>query len=71
MLYEQWSTTTAGESLDIVYIPWSDDTYLKDGIYVSFGNFLFDFVFLTLELLGLYFAFRVAKQKILNWKTNA
>ncbi len=73
MFQEQWEAIKIGDTQDIVYIPWSDDTYLKDGVYVSFGNFVFDFVLLTLELFGIYFFGRVIKQTLRRWrvKTNA
>jgi hypothetical protein len=73
MFQEQWESIKIGDIQDIVYIQWSDDTYLKDGIFVSFGNFIFDFILLTLELLGIYYFVRVAKQTFTRWKfrTNA
>ena len=60
MFSEQWATVNVGDRIEIVHIPWSDDTYLKDGIYVSFGNFAFDIVLLILELLGIFYAVRVS-----------
>ncbi len=73
MFQEQWDTVKIGDTQNIVYIPWSDDTYLKDGVYVSFGNFVFDFVLLTVELLGIHFFVRASKQTFRKWrvKTNA
>lgn len=67
MFQAQWNTVKIGDTQNIVYIPWSDDTYLKDGVYVSFGNFVFDFVLLTLELFGILFFVRVSKQTFRKW----
>jgi hypothetical protein len=68
MVYEQWTTAKVGDPLEIVYIPLSGDTYLRDGIYVSFGNFAFDVLLLILELLGISFAIRVLRQKTRAWR---
>ncbi len=70
MFQDQWRATSIGDKQDIIYIPWEGDTYPKDGIFVSFGNFVFDFILLTLELLGIYYFVRVARQTIRRWKSR-
>lgn len=61
---DQWSRMQVGDSIEIVNVPGDADSYLRDDIYVSPGNFVVDFVFLLFEVIGIAFVFRVARTLI-------
>jgi hypothetical protein len=47
---EKWESLSEGDSVDVVYVSGSPEPYLRDGIFVSWGNFVFDLVLLGLEV---------------------
>jgi hypothetical protein len=59
LTFERWSGLKAGDTLEIVAIPWTGKTYQRDGIFVSFGNFIFDLILVLIELSGIYLAYEV------------
>ena len=50
---ELWLKIEVGNLIEIVKLGDSPTPYLKDGIYTSNGNFIFDFGLLLLEIVGI------------------
>ncbi|HEY9062227.1 MAG TPA: hypothetical protein VIO64_17265 [Pseudobacteroides sp.] len=47
---EIWDSINIGDKIELVYVPGDTSAYLKDGIFVGPGNFIFDIVLLLGEL---------------------
>jgi hypothetical protein len=47
---EKWASLSEGDSVEVVYVSGSPKPYLRDGIFVSWGNFVFDLLLLGLEV---------------------
>jgi hypothetical protein len=47
---ERWETIREGDRIEVVYVPGDPWPYLRDDVFVSGGNFVFDFVLLGVEL---------------------
>lgn len=50
--YEKWSGLKVGDPLEITYVPGDPDPYVRNDIFDSEGNFLFDYVLLLAEVAG-------------------
>jgi len=50
---EHWDTLKKGDILILVRLSQDGSPYLRDGIYASKGNFIFDFSLLGIEFLGI------------------
>lgn len=50
VIKEKWNTIEIGDSLEIIYIEGDSSPYLEDGIFVEFGNFIFDIILFIVEL---------------------
>jgi len=48
-----WEGLEEGDALSIIHTPRDSKPYLRDGIYASNGNLIFDFVLLGSELVGI------------------
>lgn len=46
---EKWESLKEGDKLEIVSVPGDPAPYLRDGIFVSWGNFAFDLALLGVE----------------------
>jgi hypothetical protein len=44
---EVWATMKVGDSVEVVTVPGDDAAYLKNGVFVETGNFVFDIVLLV------------------------
>lgn len=53
---DDWEQIEVGQSIELTKVPGSNDIFLRDGIFASNGNFVFD-IFLLLIELGVVFIF--------------
>lgn len=60
---EHWQTIDIGEDIEIVYTPRDSKPYLRDGIFASPGNFVFDIFLLSTAIVILIV-------KIVNFTKN-
>jgi len=51
----QWESLSVGDKIEVYYVGKSASPYIRDGIFVSKGNFVFDSVLFTAELTGMLF----------------
>ncbi|MBC8117737.1 MAG: hypothetical protein H7062_25385 [Candidatus Saccharimonas sp.] len=47
---ERWERLNVGDTIEVVRLPGDRWPYLRDGIFVSAENFIFDFLLLNVEL---------------------
>jgi hypothetical protein len=48
---EDWESMRVGDRVDVVRVPGDDGAYLRNGVFVETGNFVFDFVLLAAEII--------------------
>jgi hypothetical protein len=48
---EIWTNVKVGDSIEVVHVPGDDAGYLKNGVFVEPGNFVFDYVLLAAEII--------------------
>ena len=48
---EGWQRMRVGDSVEVVRVPGDDAAYLRNGVFVEPGNFVFDYVLLAAELI--------------------
>ncbi|MBI5042870.1 MAG: hypothetical protein HZC10_03370 [Nitrospirae bacterium] len=58
MQYEKWVYLQINDPIEIIYIVNNPSPYSRDGMFVSDGNFIFDIVLLSLELIAILFLSR-------------
>ncbi len=51
--YESWSKLRKGDEIEVIYVGNDTSPYLRDGIFVSDDNFVFDLFLLGAELTGI------------------
>jgi len=59
---EVWESLKVGDSIEVIRVPGDDSAYLRNGVFVETGNFVFDFV-----LLGVTVCVAVASAGRLLW----
>jgi hypothetical protein len=47
---EVWESMKEGDSVEVVRVPGDESAYLRNGVFVEPGNFVFDFVLLALAV---------------------
>ncbi|OWK41854.1 hypothetical protein [Fimbriiglobus ruber] len=47
---EVWESMKMGDRVEVAYVPCDDAAYLRNGVFVEPGNFVFDFVLLAVTL---------------------
>ena len=47
---EVWETMTVGDPVEVIRVPGDEDAYLRNGVFVEPGNFVFDIVLLSVGL---------------------
>lgn len=47
---EKWDNINIGDEIELIYVPGDTSAYLRDGIFVEYGNFVFDIVLLLGEI---------------------
>ncbi len=52
LLYEKWSSLKVGDPIEITYVPRDPDPYVRNDIFDSDDNFIFDYMLLLAELSG-------------------
>ena len=52
LTYDRWSRLRLADPIEVTYVPGDPTPYVQDGIFLSEGNFLFDYVLLFAELAG-------------------
>lgn len=55
---EHWNRLNQGDTIELLSIPGDPDFYLRDGIFASWGNFVFDFVLIGVECIVVVTLFR-------------
>jgi hypothetical protein len=48
---EDWQSMRVGDSVEVVRVPGDDAAYLRNGVFVEPGNFVFDYVLLAAEII--------------------
>lgn len=61
---EKWNMMKLGDKLEIIHVKGDKHPYLRDGIFVDPGNFIFDIVLLIAELgLAIYFSVALIRDR--------
>ena len=52
LMFDKWSRLKLGDPIEVTYVPRDPKPYLRNDIFDSEGNFVFDYLLLAAELVG-------------------